>query len=562
MSDTYGGAGTWNANVHGSARWMSEAEASEVDLYSYYPGSIILGQNSHGTLCCLNRQGHVIVLAPPRTGKGVGFVQVNLAGYQGSMVVTDPKGENAAVSYRHRRDALGQNVVVLDPTNKLLSYGGNECIPTHTFNPLAAFDHANYAEVADDIALIADALLVPKEGEREAHWRDGARSFLTGLLTYLVFFIPGDDRNLITLSRLASGLEGSLDEIFLALVHNDHPDPVMRDVIARTGGWYDKINLKERASFVSVALRSLSWLNSPVWHAHLRGSDFHPYELKQGKTTVFIVCPFEKLEQYSPWLRLVLSCCVIATLRAPNVAGAVPTLFMLDEYAAAIGRLAMVEQSMAYIEGVGGRYALIFQTLSQMQKLWPEPEYHGIFASAGAHVFFNVNDQNTAEYVSRYIGNHTAMLPAAGTLSFVQRELVTADEVRTLPPNDLIAFVRGYHPAWLGKIDVRFHNAFEGRLQPNPIYGSADAKALPSIGASSTPLLSAAKALDRSKAARNVNLDAVAGAIAAKYPDKDVRIEGDMLGYDQLANNPSTGRAEAVFVPILHVSLLDVLSEA
>ncbi len=551
----------WGSNAHGSARWMTADEAEELDFYNFHPGCIVLGQNSQGLLCFLNRQGHVLVLAPPRTGKGVGFVQTNLIAYQGSMVVTDPKGENAAVTARFRKRGWNQNVVILDPTGKLKSYGMEEPLSTHSFNPLIAFDNANYAEVLDDIGMVADALLVPKDGEREAHWRDGARSFLSGLLTYLVFFVERDERNLITLSRLASGLEAPLDDIFSALTFNDHPDPLMRDVIARSGAWWDKINLKERASFVSVALRSLVWLNSPIWHDHLKQSDFHPSELKQGKTTVYIVCPFEKLEQYSPWFRLVLSCCTIAILRTPNIAGVPATLFMLDEYAAAVGRLAMIEQSMPFIEGAGGRFAMIFQYLSQMQKLWPEPEYHGIFASAGAHLFFNVNDQNTAEYVSSFIGTSGAMLPSAGQLSFVQRQLLTADEVRTLPANDLIAFVRGYRPAWISKLDVRKHREFEGRYMPNPVYGISNANQQPTLTESAaTPLLSAKTALERSRGATDLDLDAMAAAIAAKYPDKDVHVEGDMLGYNQESQNTTTGRMEEIFVPIMHVSLLEALS--
>ncbi|MBS1714208.1 MAG: type IV secretory system conjugative DNA transfer family protein [Armatimonadetes bacterium] len=555
-----GGGGELNAHAHGSARWMTAEEAEELHLYDYRPGSIILGQNQDGWLCCLNRQGHVIVLAPPRTGKGVGFVQANLAGYQGSMVVTDPKGENAAVAHRHRSGAMNQNVVVLDPTQKLQSYGMDDPVPIHSFNPLSVFDNANYAEVLDDVGMVADALLVPKEGEKEQHWRDGARAILCGLLTYLLFFVPRKDRNLIMLARIGGGLEGSLDEIFSALTLNEHPDPVLRDVISKTGTWWDKVNLKERASFLSLALRSLAWLNSPVWHDHLRTSDFHPYDLKQGSTTVFIVCPFEKLELYSPWIRLVLSCCIVATLRAPFVENVPPVLFMLDEYAAAVGRLAVVEQSMAFIEGTGGRFALIFQYLSQMQKLWPDPGYHGIFAGAGAHVFFNVNDQHTAEYVSKFIGQHGAMLPTAGMLSFVQRDLLKPDEVRTLPQNDLIAFVRGYRPAWISKLDVRSHQAFEGRLLPNPTYGTPRSpKQLGTWPSDEEPLLRPAATARAEKVQSNFDQDALASTIAAKYPDKDICVEGDMLGYREACFDPVTCGSEWVFVPLMHVSLLTVL---
>ena len=560
-------APTGGGNAHGTARWMTPDEASRLQLWQYQPGSIILGQNSKGDIASLNHQGHVLVLAPPRTGKGIGFVQSNLAGYQGSMVVTDPKGENAAVSHYHRRERLGQNVVVLDPTAKLKSYGPGFDIPTHCFNPLSVFDHANYLEAVDDIERIADALLVIKDSDRDAHWRDGARMFLKALLVFMVFFMPIEDRNLVKFARLANGLELEHGDICLALVHNDHGDPTMRDVIAKSGAWWDKVNIKERGSFISVALRSLSWLNSPVWHDHLSRSDFHPHDLKAGKTTVYIVSPFDKLEDYSPWFRLVLSSCVVAVLRAPN-RSSIPTLFMLDEYAATIGRLAALEHAIPYIEGTGGRFAMIFQYLSQMQKLWPEPEYHGIFASAGAHVFFNANDKLTSEYVSSYMGKYGAPTPSGNGVSFVQRDLLTPDEVRTLPQGDLIAFVRGFRPAWLGKIDVRQHFRFKDLLLANPAY--AVVQELPrALGTSATggaPVLSAAEAIARAKQRQqaapqvSVTMDGLLAALKEKFPGKNMRFEGDLYGYDDVVFNHETGQRETVFMPVLHSSMLTVLA--
>lgn len=529
---------------------MTPEEAAQLSFYQQNESkdSILLGKNSKGHPAFLNRQGHILVLAPPRSGKGIGFVVPNLICYGGSMVVTDPKGENAAMTYACRR--AWQNVVVLDPTNKLASYGITPPIPTNSYNPLSVLDNASYVEVVDDIERIADALLVTK-GDGEQHWRDGARAFLKGLLTYLAFFVGSDERNLVKLSRLANGLDVLHDDVFAALTHNPHHDPVMRDVIAKSGSWWDKINPKERASFVSVALRSLNWLNSPVWHDHLTKSDFHPHDLKAGKTTVYIVCPFEKLEDYSPWFRLVLSSCIVAVLRAPK-RSPIPTLFMLDEYAATIGRLECLEHSIPYIEGMGGRFAMIFQTLSQMQKLWPDPEYHGIFASAGAHIFFNTNDKFTSQYISEYIGKYGAMVPSGGSSGFVQRDLLTPDEVRTLPPEDQIVFVRGYRPAWLSKFNV-LQSEIKKFTQPNPTYFVLPEQ--PKALGNSGPLLSASEAIAKAKdqPVREISLQRVKDVLKTTYPGIDeFRIENEFIGFDQKFRNPSTGVIEAVFVPIMH----------
>jgi type IV secretory pathway TraG/TraD family ATPase VirD4 len=309
-----------------------------------------------------------------------------------------------------------------------------------------------------------------------------------------------------------------------------------------------------------VALRSLSWLNSPVWHEHLTSSDFHPYDLKAGKTTVYIVCPFDKLEDYSPWFRLVLSSCIVAILRAPNRSN-IPTLFMLDEYEATIGRLATLEHAIPYVEGVGGRFAMVFQFLSQMQGLWPDPEYHGVFGSAGAHVFFNASDKFTSEYISSYMGKYGAMAPGAGGISFVQRDLLTPDEVRTLPEGDLIAFVRGYRPAWLGKLDVRTHGGFAGCADANPAY-----MVLPDVpkalnSPASGGMLSVADAIARAKkqSQSKVNGEDLLAAAQRKFPGRRLRVEEGLVGYDEPWVNPVSGQAEMSFKPLMHVDLLDEL---
>lgn len=555
-----GMGGAWDSGAHGTSRWMTPEEANAIALFDQRPdfSSIFLGLSSQNQCAYLNRQGHVLVLAPPRSGKGIGFVVPNLYSYGGSMIVTDPKGENAAQTAEYR--SKWQNVIVLDPTEKLASYDLDQTIPTHAFNPLSVFDHANYVEAVEDIERIADALLVPRDGEREPHWRDGACMYVKAILTYLVFFMPVDQRNLIVLSRLASGLELPVDDLYLALTHNDHPDPVMRDVIAKSGAWWSRVNPKERASFVSIALRSLAWLNSPVWHKHLTRSDFHPYDLKAGKTTVYIVCPFDKLEDYSPWFRLVLSSCIVAVLRGPN-RSTVPTLFMLDEYAATIGRLAALEQAIPYIEGTGGRFAMIFQSLSQMQKLWPEPEYHGIFASAGAHIFFNTSDEFTSRYVSTYMGKYGAMTLSGGSVGYVQRDLLTPDEVRTLPETDQIVFIRGFRPAWMPKFNV-LQNPMVKLLKPNPTYKLASHQRQALKAPAPSTILDAAPAIARAKDQQpSLSLNNVARELAAKFPDKDLRPEGQFLGYDEPWMNPETGKTEIIFRPVVLIDLLNQLAK-
>ena len=120
------------------------------------PGPII-GRDD-GELLRYPGDGHLITFAPTGSGKGIGSVLPNCLTYPGSLVVTDPKGENAAVSGRTRRDDLGQQVAWLDPWRVLQPVGGP--VGTDCFNPLDFIDPEG--EDANDDAWLIGEQLVPE----------------------------------------------------------------------------------------------------------------------------------------------------------------------------------------------------------------------------------------------------------------------------------------------------------------------------------------------------------------------------------------------------------------
>src|SRR5205085_1351111 len=129
---------------HGSAHWGSGAALRST--YGFELGRL------DGRLLRYAGDGHVITIAPTRTGKGIGAVIPNLLHYPGSVVVTDPKGENHAVTARRRRE-LGSCVYALDPFGVVRG--------TAAFNPLDLVD-ATSPDANDDAWMLADMLVVPK----------------------------------------------------------------------------------------------------------------------------------------------------------------------------------------------------------------------------------------------------------------------------------------------------------------------------------------------------------------------------------------------------------------
>jgi type IV secretion system protein VirD4 len=181
-----------------SARWLAADEVMR-DVW-VGEGGLLVGTRGGRTIGWKDDR-HLLTIAGSRAGKGVSLIIPNLIFYEGSAVIIDPKGENAARTAGRRGHGttsggpgLNQDVYVLDPF-------GESGRPTASFNPLAALD-AKSEDVVEDIGLFADALVLhPEQGER--HWTESAQALIRALIL-LVVADPRftDRRNLVTVRRL------------------------------------------------------------------------------------------------------------------------------------------------------------------------------------------------------------------------------------------------------------------------------------------------------------------------------------------------------------------------
>ena len=115
--------------------------------------------------------GHVLTVAPTRSGKGVGLVVPNLLHYPGSVIVIDPKGENFAVTHRWRKERLGQRIVCIDPFYVVT----DKAAKIDSINPLDGIvDYSmppetylkQNPELLDEVGMIADSLVVRQADEK------------------------------------------------------------------------------------------------------------------------------------------------------------------------------------------------------------------------------------------------------------------------------------------------------------------------------------------------------------------------------------------------------------
>ena len=187
----------------GTAAWADPAFIDQ--NYLYQPGDVWLGNSaSNGEALGFGDDRHVCLVSGSRGGKGASSIINNLCLWPGSVVVIDPKGENATVTAARRGDGtdicegMGQAVHVLDP------FGAAKVEDDYRsrFNPIDALDPES-RECIDLAARMADAVVIVQEDAKEPFWDEAGREMVKGLILHVLTAPQYEGRrNLITVREL------------------------------------------------------------------------------------------------------------------------------------------------------------------------------------------------------------------------------------------------------------------------------------------------------------------------------------------------------------------------
>jgi len=303
---------------------------------------LILGK-MNGRFIRFDNPGHLLTFAPTRSGKGVGAVIPNLLDHQGSVVVTDIKGENFRITAEYRNQ-LGP-VLALAPFDPQI---GNAC-----FNPVDFIRVGSPHEV-DDARLLAEMIIVTDKSEAN-HWEREARTLITGLLLYIATDTPPKKRNLSELRRLLMCNRHTFDAHLDLMVESDHM------VVSRIADGFSQKEDKERGSVVSTAQSGTEVFESPHLAAITNKSSFRFECLKDGVMSLYIIIPPEYLRVYQPFMRLVIGLAIAAMSRNTKVPTR-PVLFLMDELPA-LGYMRPIEDGIGYLAGYGASLWLFIQDL-------------------------------------------------------------------------------------------------------------------------------------------------------------------------------------------------------
>ncbi|KNG91816.1 type IV secretory system conjugative DNA transfer family protein [Pseudaestuariivita atlantica] len=457
---------------HGSARFANRKELKKLERgKGQEDAGLLIGRNPHtGRLLRYDGPAHLITLAPTRAGKGVGTVIPNLLATERSVLVIDPKGENARIAGEARR-RIG-TVHVLDP----FEVSGH---PSAAYNPLDRLT-PDSLDLGEDAASLTEALVMDPPGQvTEAHWNEEAKAILGGLIMFCVCHEDRDRRSLATVREYLTLPPEKLRALLELMQDSDEAGGLIARAANRFLGKADR----EAASVLSNAQRHTHFLDSPRIAKCLAHSDFAFSDLRHRITSVFLVLPPNRMDAYSRWLRLLVSQALQDIARdaeRPQSASegrserlTAPTLFLLDEFAA-LGRLEAVERAMGLMAGYGLQLWPILQDMSQLKDLYGERA--GTFiANAGVQQVFGVNDFETAKWLSQMIGQETAgfqtdsFKPGDGpsfSNNLTGRDLLTPDEIMQLPPDRQLLRVQGQATAVAQKLRYYADPEFAGLFIP------------------------------------------------------------------------------------------------
>lgn len=429
-----------------------------------------------GALIGIQDDRHITTFAGSRSGKGVSLIIPNLLSYKGSVLVIDPKGENAARTAEFRANVLKQNVCIIDPFGVTPS----RCARFRRhFDPLHLLKR--YKEPrTEDAALLAEALVAPG-GFSDTHWDESARAFIQGVLLHVVTaeHIAEEHRTIVTAADLILGKFGGLDDLLNQMEANP---AVEGRVIAAARAMKEKED-KEKAIIASVARRNMGFLEPNPLRAALSAHDVDLDDLKDGNLTIYLVLPAIRLNSCRQFFRLFINLTLESAEAPRKPKPAIPTLMILDEFAI-LSRLRELEVAIGMIAGFGLKIWVILQDLGQLRSIYNE-RAETFVGNSGIITVFGIVDYTTSKWVSDYLDKTTitvrgenaniANLYSPGSESenkhLTVTDLMTPAEVRQVfargdKYNRQLILIAGKRPWVMQRATYYSHEFFKGRYSP------------------------------------------------------------------------------------------------
>lgn len=421
-----------------------------------------------------NGKSHLLTCAPARQGKGIGFVIPNLLHYPGSVVVTDPKGELAAVTAAHRRTRLGHKVVVLNPW-------GLHGLPQDRINPLEsvialAGDPRLQRGLSDEVKAIVLQLLPEPEDTKNRFFREGARTILRAVMLHLALHAP-KRCSLPEMWRLIAGPK-RLERAIAEMRRSEALGGVLADLGDDLAEQMDD-NPELFGDFRTGAMQALGIYEPGGYLAGaVSESDVALADLKGGRVSIYLAFPQDRIATHGAVLGLIVSQAITAVARS-EAKGKV--LFLLDEFAN-MGKLAGLAESLTALPGLGVRVWMFVQELADITRVYGPNTAKTVLSQAEAMQFFGVGSTELAQTLSKALGQRTVKTRSfnlgrfrddeiSESLSESGQPLMRPEDILLMEKHQQLLMIGGMRPVLAQRLPFWFFAPWARWAAPNPVEG-------------------------------------------------------------------------------------------
>ena len=368
------------------------------------------------------------------------------------MVISDPKGEIAAITLEHRQKY--SDCYVLNSFNLF-----PDILPNHRLNPFMMFINDLHPDRIHNLKYDIDNTclqLIPEPGDEgqggdanNKFFRENGRQILSGIILGLVLLrdpaactlanalsiLLSEDKFLELLRKMAkmTDFEGAVQDVADDLITS-----MANSKNTNSNLWFDFISNSKSALNIFSPIAPIAYSTSC--------SDFRPEQLKERPTTIYICFPGEHADVLGPVTGLIINYFIRAVMRART---STPVLFLLDEFNTV--KLPHITTYLNQLPGYGVRCWMMAHGISAIRKAFGPNDLNTILSSSEVlQVFGNMTDPELSKDISHALGNMAIKdqsprvddVQQTVTYSYAEKPypLQSHNELRMLGPQKQIIF--------------------------------------------------------------------------------------------------------------------------
>lgn len=461
---------------YGSAKWGSARELNKQYADPNGKNVILTKRVSIGLDGYKHRRNlNILVVGGSGSGKTRFFCKPGIMSVNCSYLIIDPKGEMLRSTGYLLKDE-GYDIKVFDLIHPRQSDG---------YNPFT------YIRDDPDVLKLMDNLVKnttpPKGASNDPFWEKAEIALDSALMLYLLYEAPVEEQNfemLMFMLECARVMEedeqyqSPLDLLFQTLEERDPSHIAVREYKV-----YKQAAGKTAKSILVTASVRLAAFIFPQYAAMMQTDEMDFASMGERKRAIFCVIPVNDGSMNYLVSMLLTQCFQQLYLRADeryNGRLPVPVRVIQDEWAN-VAQPDSYPKVLATCRSYNIGINIIVQNIQSIKALYKD-EWEGIIGNCDTLLFLGGGNEPTSlEFVSKLLGKETVHTRTRGrtkgrsgssSVNFQQtgRDLMTPDEIRMLPTNDALLFIRGEKPVRDKKYDIKKHpnvrRTADGRAKP------------------------------------------------------------------------------------------------